>query len=883
MRLTLAYARVHAFVRIALWTGLLGLGLWNVSATAQSPDEESSRSVSQQQDADVIQEKQLTPEELDFFESKIRPVLIEHCYRCHSASEQSIRGGLSLDHRDAMLAGGESGPAIVPGDLEKSVLWQAINYRDYRMPPKGKLPGNILEDFKTWIRMGAPDPRVNHQGVVVNSKVSAEDIEKGRAFWSFTPVKKVEPEVEKFQAWGHTQIDRYVASKWEAQGVEPVDDCPPNTLVRRLAFDLVGLPPTPEQRAEFLSRWESSPQDAVERFVDELLDTDQYGEHWGRHWLDIARFAETSGKESDIAFPNAWRYRNYVIRSFQQDKPYDRFVREQIAGDLLPVTDDFQWNEQLIATGFLAIGPKSLAEQNPRQFQADLVDEQIDSTTRVFLGLSVGCARCHDHKFDPIPQSDYYAMAGIFQSTETFFGGTRSQRNRQPSDSIRLPVQDPEASKPVMSPQDLADLKKELQQRQEELVEARRAQRTGTNTPGLNPNLLDQVVSQLRARISGVDDLGRAISVCMGTQDRQSMRNARVLIRGEIDQPAQEIPRGFVQVLIHQPAKIPSKSSGRLELANWLVDKNNPLTARVMVNRIWQQLIGKGIVREPDNFGVSGPPPTHRELLDFLAYEFMENNWSIKQVVRSIATSRTYRLATAYDSERFEADPENLWIARGNAKRLSAEAIRDSMLSVSGSINLKPPKSSVFASMGSAIIGPNGPQNIPLVLAPGGMNDERSANLRRLLGGGLRNPSVNLLEIPNYHRSVYLPVGRNLIPRALDVFDFADPNSVTGLREVSNTAAQALFMLNNPFVIELSDAFARRLVQSTQEPQARVQRAFELAYGRSATPQEIQASLSFVRKAKESQDQVASDEAIFKAWSQFCQALMASAEFRIQN
>lgn len=866
----------------AIVLSLVGFPLWNSTAPAQSPAEIPQPPDSQAQ-ASVGQDKQLTPEELDFFETKIRPVLIEHCYRCHSASEQSIRGGLSLDHRDALLAGGESGPAIVPGDLDGSVLWQAINYRDFRMPPNGKLPGTVLEDFRTWIQMGAPDPRVNHQGVVVNSKVTAEDIEKGRSFWSFAPAKIVEPVVEKFQAWGHTQIDRYVASKWEAQGVEPVADCPPETLVRRLTLDLVGLPPTPEQRRDFLKNWESDPQRAIELLVDRLLDSDQYGEHWGRHWLDVARFAETSGKESDIAFPNAWRYRNYVIRSFQQDKPYDQFVREQIAGDLMPVKNDAQWNEQLIATGFLAIGPKSLAEQNPRQFQADLVDEQIDSTTRVFLGLSVGCARCHDHKFDPIPQSDYYALAGIFQSTETFFGGTRSQRNRQPSDWIRLPIQDAETSKPVMSPQDLAELKKELQQRQQELVEARRAQRTGTNTPGLNPNLLDLIVSQLRARISSVDETGRSVSVCMGTQDRQSLRNARVLIRGEIDQPAQEVPRGFVQVLSENPVKIPTKNSGRLELANWIVNKNNPLTARVMVNRLWQQLIGKGIVREPDNFGVSGPAPTHRELLDYLALEFMNNDWSIKRMIRSIATSRAYRLATTNDSDRLESDPENLWIARGNAKRLGAEAIRDSMLSVSGSINMNPPKTSLFASMGSALIGPNGPQNIPLVVAPGAMDDQRAANLRRLLGGAQRNPSVNVLEVPNYHRSVYLPVGRNLLPRALDVFDFADPNSVTGLREVSNTADQALYMLNNPFVIELSDSFARRVVQSSKDPQVRVELAFQLAYGRSASPEEVQASLGFIRKAKDSQEQVASDESLFKAWSQFCQSLMASAEFRILN
>ena len=372
--------KVQGFARRALALGILGGLLCAPCAMAQTVVESQEK---------TAPEQKLTPEQLDFFESKIRPVLIENCYRCHSASEQSVRGGLSVDNREALLAGGESGAAIVPGDLENSILWHAINYRDYRMPPRGKLPPQVIDDFKTWIQMGAPDPRVN-QGVVVNSKVTAEDIEKGKSFWSFVQPKKVEPVVEKHQAWGQTPIDRYVASKWEEQQIEPSEDCDPNTLVRRLTFDLTGLPPSPEQRAGFLRDWNASSQDAIERMVDELLASEQYGQHWGRHWLDVARYAETSGKESDVTFPNAWRYRDYVIESFQKDKPYDRFIMEQVAGDLLAVSNDQQWNEHLIATGFLAVGPKSLAEQNPRQFQADLIDEQIDTTTRVVLGLSVG-------------------------------------------------------------------------------------------------------------------------------------------------------------------------------------------------------------------------------------------------------------------------------------------------------------------------------------------------------------------------------------------------------------------------------------------------------------------------------------------------------------
>ncbi|MCU0706911.1 MAG: PSD1 and planctomycete cytochrome C domain-containing protein, partial [Pirellula sp.] len=529
---------------------------------------------------------QLTPEQLQFFESKIRPALIEHCYRCHSVDGQSVRGGLAVDNRDALLTGGESGPAIVPGNLDESILWQAINYDGYRMPPGGKLPKDVIDDFKTWIEMGAPDPRVQ-VGVVVHSRVSPEDIEQSKSFWSFRAPERRSPDPGKYADWAISAIDRYIASCWSDQGVEPTPDCDPEILVRRIAFDIVGLPPTPKQRQSFLTKSKKDMDGAVSDLVEELLASPHFGERWGRHWLDVARYAESSGKESDVTFPHAWRYRDYVIRSFNQDKPYDRFVMEQVAGDLMPAADDQAWNEHLIATGFLAVGPKSLTERNPRQFQADLVDEQIDTLSRTVLGISVGCARCHDHKFDPIPQSDYYAIAGIFQSTETFYGGSRSLRNRQPSNLITLPIQDRFSNQERISSDELKALKKELETKEQELMEARRAQRTGNGTPGNNPllnaALLDQVVAQLNARITSFDNSGRPISFCMGVQDRESPRTARILVRGEIDSPAQEVPRGFLQVLDHGPSKLPNNASGRLELAKWLTSRENPLTARVMV------------------------------------------------------------------------------------------------------------------------------------------------------------------------------------------------------------------------------------------------------------------------------------------------------------
>ncbi|MFO0014516.1 MAG: PSD1 and planctomycete cytochrome C domain-containing protein [Planctomycetota bacterium] len=837
---------------------------------------------------------QPTPEQIQFFEAKIRPVLIEHCYRCHSVDGQSVRGGLVVDNRDAMLAGGESGPAVVPGNLQESILWHAINYRDYRMPPSGRLPANVIEDFKTWIEMGAPDPRVQ-VGVVVHSRVSPEDIEQAKSFWSFKKPEHRSPDPDPRASWARSEIDRYIASGWKDQGVEPTADCDPETLVRRISFDVIGLPPTPKQRQAFVARSKSDLDGAISDLVEELLSSPQFGEKWGRHWLDVARYAESTGKERDVTFPHAWRYRDYVIRSFNEDKPYDRFVMEQVAGDLMPAANDNVWNEHLIATGFLAMGPKSLAEQSPRQFQADLVDEQIDTVSRTVLGLSVGCARCHDHKFDPIPQADYYALAGIFQSTETYFGGSRSQRNRQPSDLIILPVQDREPIQPPLSSEQLKRLKEELAEKEKELVEARRAQRTGGggNNSLLNAALLDQIVSQLSSRIASVDKNGRPISFCMGVQDGDAPRNARILVRGEIDSPAQEVPRGFLQILDHSSSKLPAKGSGRLALAKWLTSRDNPLTARVMVNRIWQNLIGQGIVREPDNFGMSGPQPTHPELLDHLAIEFMDHQWSVKHMVRSIVQSRVYRLSSRCDQERLEADPENKLIARGNVRRLNAEAIRDAMLAVSGQLDTKPPKASPIAYFGSVDVGPNGPMAVPLVavnlLNPAAREnmspEQRAERMREAMRNGMRNPNINIFETPNYHRSVYLPIARNQVPRSLDAFDFAEPSLVIGTREVSHTAEQALYMLNNPFVLELSDALARRLIQQTKDPRERVATAFRLAYGREATSSELETANQFFRKAASSNknSNAKRDEAAFQLLSQFCQALFGAAEFRILN
>jgi len=834
-----------------------------------------------------------TPEGIRFFETKIRPVLIEQCYRCHSSEGQGIRGGLSVESRDALLAGGESGPAIVPGDLDQSLLWNAINYRDFSMPPKKQLSAETIADFRQWITMGAPDPRVVAASVV-KSRVTEEDIEKGKQFWSFKP--PVKPAIPEVSEWASSKIDRLVEQSYAAHELKPAADTDAWTLLRRLSLDLTGLPPSPETMKQFAEAWQQNPEHAISSEVDRLLDTQQYGERWARHWLDVARYAESTGKEVDVTFPNAWRYRDYVIDAFNNDKPYDQFVREQIAGDLLPAKTDEEWSEHLIATGFLALGPKAIIEQNPRQFQADLIDEQIDVTTRVFMGVSVACARCHDHKFDPIPQTDYYALAGIFQSTETFYGGARSRRNRQPSNLIILPVDDPNPFDSPMTRQELAELRKKRDELEQEANDARRAARqpqpneTNPARRVANQFLLDQQAAQLTNRINGVDENGKPLTVCMGVQTTERPKNARVLVRGEIDQPAQEVPRGFVRVLSSSQPDIRPDSSGRLELAKWMTSPEHPLTARVMVNRIWLHLMGAALVREPENFGASGPGPTHPELLDYLAVRFVESGWSVKSIIREIATSRVYRLSSAFDQNRFDKDPDNLYFARAIPRRMNAESLRDSMLAASDQLDTRRPQGSMISRFGSTLIGPNGPAMVPLAAAtpgPGGRPPLNPAGMMAAIRG--RQTGGNIFDSSVYYRSVYLPVTRNTLPRSLDVFDFAEPSMVIGQRESSNTPDQALYMMNNVFVIEQSDALARRIFKEAEASADRIDLAFRLVYNRPPTPEEIRASGQFLRTADTTprEGRPASrrspNEQRFVTFSEFCQALFASAEFRYVN
>ncbi len=806
---------------------------------------------------------QSTTEQLNFFESKIRPVLVRECYSCHSNQVGQVRGGLWLDTASALRTGGDSGPGVVPGDLQASLLWNAINHEDWNMPPGRKLSKDILNDFQQWIEMGAPDPR-QEESLTIRSTISDADVEAGRQFWSFQRPKPARvPSVAA--DWPLTDIDRFVYDKLNSNGLQPSPDVQPSTLLRRLCFDLIGLPPTPEQSAAFSKQWQDDQQAAITDMVDQLLAEPQFGERWGRHWLDVARYAESSGRELNITFPYSWRYRDYVIDSFNNDKPYDRFVQEQIAGDLLPAKSDQQWAEQLIATGFLTLGAKELTEQNPRQFEWDLVDEQIDVTTRVMLGVSVACARCHDHKFEPIPQTDYYALAGIFRSMSTHYGTFRTQQNRRSSNLIELPTSDPDPFRPAISKSKLAELKQELEQKQDELQQARlarrqRQQRNSSERPvSVNSVLqvaqLSNAAGLLQATIDSYDASGQPMTLCMAVQETRPVET-RVLQRGEFNQLGQTVTPGAPRVLCEQPLSISSSSSGRLELARWIGSEDNPLTARVMVNRVWQHLMGQGIVRTPEDFGSTGLPPTHPELLDHLATTFVKSGWSIKQLIRSIVVSRIYRTGSQMNDSSFQIDPENRYLWRMEPKRLEAEAIRDAMLAISGQIDLRRPKGSIVSQAGPAVVR-DGRIFSASLSRPATSGDSvrdrlRAQAAKNFLGSDVLQPNLVSLDQAVRYRSVYLPIVRDHVPRSLEVLDFAESSIVVGQREVSNTADQGLYFMNNEFVIEQADKMAGRLMAHSSQLRDQLKYAFELTYARLPSSRELQLAMDFHRSLRPS-------------------------------
>ena len=803
-----------------------------------------------------------TKQETDFFEKKIRPVLVRRCYECHSGDVKKAKGGFVLDTRLGLRKGGESGAAIVPGHPDDSLLIEAVRYDGLEMPPSGKLPDDVIADLVKWVEMGAPDPRSTRPGR------QGLNLAEARKWWSFQKPKASPPPAVANTSWPRTDVDRFVLASLEKSGLKPVADADAETLIRRVTFDLTGLPPSPEEIEAFLRGPSESAYAAV---VDKLLESPRFGERWGRHWLDVARYGESAGKERNAPFKYAWRYRDYVIDSFNADKPYDRFILEQLAGDLLPAKTIAERNTLLIATGFLAIGPKGLNERNAEQYRMDVVDDQIDATTRGMLALTVACARCHDHKFDPIPTTDYYALAGIFRSTETLPGVVVPSKDKEfVSDGALLTLADPSQPERAYA----AEVKKEQAQRAEKArlqtqLDALRAEvkklaaqfkkqpQKGKRKAaflvggGQQIKLLRTQIKQIETRLT---DLGDAPAPsgekAMGVRDAAVPANCRVLNRGEVKDEGPAVTRGVITVLrTPQSYRVNPAHSGRLEMAHWIANQDNPLTARVMVNRVWQHLFGAGLAPTVDNFGALGEEPTHPELLDTLAVQFTSEGWSVKRLIRSLVLSRVYQLDSRHNAQNYAVDPSNRLLWRMERRRLDAEEIRDAMLAASGQLDLDRPQ-------GSPVMQMNGD----------GKNDKMKDSLPEFLN----------------HRAVYLPMYRGNVPEALAVFDMADPSLIVGKREVTTVATQALFLMNNPFVIKQSEQLARRLLEQRElrEP-AKIDLAYRLSLGRLPSAAEklrVEAFLKSYRQALGKEGD--KEHGRLAAWSNTCQTLFASAEFR---
>jgi hypothetical protein len=754
----------------------------------------------------------------DFFEKKIRPVLVEHCYRCHSVGAKKQKGGLALDTRAGVRDGGDTGPAVVPGKPGESLLIKAVRYADkgLRMPPKAKLPAAVIADLEKWVAQGALDPR---DDAAARAEQKTVDLEQGSKFWAFRPPRRHTLPSVKDTAWPRGPIDRFLLARLEAKGLKPAGDADRSTLLRRASFDLLGLPPTPAAVDAFLA--DQSPN-AFARVIDGLLASPHFGERWGRHWLDVSRFAESSGGGRSLLLPEAWRYRDYVIASFNADRPYNRFVAEQVAGDLLPFSTPDQRRRQLVATAFLALGPTNYERQNKDVLEMDVVDEQLDTMGRAFLGMTIGCARCHDHKFDPIPTQDYYALAGILTSTRTLIHDNVSRWVEQP-----LPLE----------PKLEAAVKK-----RETAVAALQGKIKSLKGKKVAPK--EPAAAELKALEGQLKKLlrsGPARPMAMCVVDAASVGDCAICIRGNTHNRGARVPRGFLQVaVVGKPPRIPTGESGRRQLAEWLSCADNPLTARVLVNRVWHHLFGAGLVRTVDNFGSTGEPPSHPELLDYLAVRFMRQGWSVKRLIREIMLSRAYQLSSAGPPTRGIADPENRLLSRMNRRRLDAEALRDAMLTVSGRLD------------------------------------------RRLGGPTTRKGTVTETgyQFNDTRRSVYTPVFRNRLLELFEAFDFADPNIVVGRRNVSTVATQALYLLNSPFVMEQArHAAGAALTVEGLDDAGRVERAYRMALGRPPTAGERRLALRFVAETGET----ATGEQRLAAWERFYQALFACIDFRFIN
>jgi len=907
---------------------------------------------------------------VQFFESKIRPIFVTRCASCHGEKVQMA--GLKLTDPDGFFRGADNGPIVVKGDPAASRIIKAISYEaPIKMPPTGKLDESEIQALKLWVQMGAPWP--TGPSTVAPAR-SAWD-PKRTSHWAFQPVRNYNPPSVHECGWVQTPIDQFVLAQLERHELEPAPPADKLTLLRRAKFDLHGLVPTEDEIQEFLS--DTAPG-AFERLVDRLLASPRYGEQWGRHWLDVARYADSTGKDEDVSFDASWRYRDYVIDAFNHDLSYDQFVREQLSGDLMPADQPGRLNTRgIIATGFLALGPRAMAQIDKVREVYDTVDEQIDTTSRAFMALSVACARCHDHKFDPISTKDYYSLASIFASTKNYesHGSMLSEMYLSPLASQEVYNQYKEHQDQIKTKQLEIDaivdpavarfLAKELRPRLPDyMIAARRVYLEGATVTevarkgGLQEKTLKKWVDYLKpndefrpyldrwyradssnlreraeecGRVYDVpfhpyyeklmqweQDVNKAIEqgkglpkkpgfgeidlkaveerfffevafgkgpfaleasekdALLSAEERERlialrkeletlqksapakppMANAvtdgeiveqHVFLRGNHNNPGEIVPKQFPVILAGDHQASIQQGSGRKELGEWLASPNHRLTARVMANRIWQWHFGEGLVRTPDNFGLTGEAPTHPELLDWLARQFVQNGWSIKAMHRLIMLSSVYQLSRNATNEALAADPENRLYSRFAVRRLTVEEMRDSILALDGALNL---------TMGGKV---------------GVLSREEKYDKEALV-----DPDKER------RRSVYISYSRNKLPHTFNLFDFADSTASVGKRNETNIAPQALFMMNSEFINERARSFAKYLLAEVSlNDTARIERAYRVALARDPSPEELSDDLTYIQTY--TQRFGAGPSSSLDAWRSWCHVLISSNEFNYVN
>ena len=809
-----------------------------------------------------------------FFESRIRPVLVERCYKCHSGRTKSPKGGLRLDSREAVLRGGGNGPAIVPGKPDDSLLIKALSHEGdvAEMPPDEKLPDRVLADFRRWIASGAHDPRKESPAV---TPPADGDLASGRDLWAFRPPRYHGAPSVRDASWVRDELDRFILARLEAQGLRPAPDADRYSWLRRVSFDLVGLPPSPEQIVAFIN--DPSPQ-ARERVVDRLLASPAFGERWARHWLDLTGYADQIGTANDIFAEHAWRYRDYVIEAFNADRPFDRFIREQLAGDLLPSGTDPERARNVIATGFLVLGDLTVVEADKAKLRVDVIDQQVDKVGKAFLGLTIACARCHDHKFDPIPLRDYYALAGIFSSTESVCKAEWGVWSWPTVTKLPETLSEQAERKVRLDRhrQEIAALTAERERAGHRIAEIGtilQGAEKGRGNSEIDATAREALAKERRELKARVGKLARDIEhaeffapaapAAFAVHDSTSPGDMRITVRGNAHALGDLVPRGFVRVVSQdRPAPIPSDESGRRQLADWIASGDNPLTARVAVNRIWQRLFGEGIVRSVDYFGRRGETPTHPELLDALALRFVADGWSQKRLIRSLVLSRAYAMSSAHDSRSDTVDPDNRLLWRMNRRRLDAESLRDAMLAVAGTL----------AACGG---GPALPLEYP----------ENTGGLKK---GDVNPPSFRLVRFrpaQEFVRTVYLPIIRSG-PQAgpaevRNVFDFTQPGEFAGQRATTTVPTQALFLMNAKFLKRRALELARRATAVSGDL-VPLDDLWLRVLNRPITAAERADCVAFLAEARNLDTGADPATRELRAWAELCHALLASNEFLVR-